>query len=202
MNKFKEDDCVIRFVTELNDNFAILQSQVLLVEPLPSLNKAFSMAVQFERENGLASDGRGQIMINAAEKKISSLWGREREEMETKCVATVEKLGTQMILATASMDSHQDLNSKMVILRLMQLQVLMMQIQSLKVEQVLKDSTATLTKDKALMSLSKNNMIKNSEDAHVTRVVNNACSESKVVIDSHEGTNFSSCASIRRNKDV
>lgn len=79
MNKFKEDDCVIRFVTELNDNFAILQSQVLLVEPLPSLNKAFSMAVQFERENGLASDGRGQIMINAAEKKISSLWGRERE---------------------------------------------------------------------------------------------------------------------------
>lgn len=127
---------------------------------------------------------------------------REREEMETKCVATVEKLGTRMILVTASMDSHQDLNSKMVILRLMQLQVLMMQIQSLKVEQVLKDSTATLTKDKALMSLLKNNMIKNSEDAHVTRVVNNACSESKVVIDSHEGTNFSFCASIRRNKDV
>lgn len=51
--KYKEDDSVIRFVTGLNEEFSMVRSQILMMEPLPPLNKSFSMVVQFERQNGL-----------------------------------------------------------------------------------------------------------------------------------------------------
>ncbi|KAK2421305.1 hypothetical protein QL285_031950 [Trifolium repens] len=40
---------VIRFLTGLNDQFDVVKSQILLMEPLPSLNKIFSMVIQHER---------------------------------------------------------------------------------------------------------------------------------------------------------
>jgi hypothetical protein len=40
----------IRFPTGLNDNFSTVKSQILLMEPLPPLNKVFSMVLQHERE--------------------------------------------------------------------------------------------------------------------------------------------------------
>lgn len=52
MVKYK-DDCVIRFVTGLNENFAMIRSQILMMDPLPPLNRAFQMVVQFETQSGL-----------------------------------------------------------------------------------------------------------------------------------------------------
>ncbi|MCI56832.1 retrovirus-related Pol polyprotein from transposon TNT 1-94, partial [Trifolium medium] len=40
----------IRFLTGLNDNFAMVRSQILLIDPLPSMNRIFSMVLQYERQ--------------------------------------------------------------------------------------------------------------------------------------------------------
>ncbi|KAK4260423.1 hypothetical protein QN277_003540 [Acacia crassicarpa] len=43
-------DYVIRFLKGLNDRFANVRSQILLMDPLPTVNKAFSLVVQQERD--------------------------------------------------------------------------------------------------------------------------------------------------------
>lgn len=53
MVKYNEDDAVIRFVTGLNESFSMIKSQILMMDPLPPLNRAFSLVVQFETQNGL-----------------------------------------------------------------------------------------------------------------------------------------------------
>jgi hypothetical protein len=44
------EDQVIQFLTGLNDNFNVIKSQVLLLDPLPSINKVYSLVVQEGRE--------------------------------------------------------------------------------------------------------------------------------------------------------
>jgi hypothetical protein len=41
---------IIRFLTGLNDSFAMVKSQILLLDPLPPMNKVFSMVLQHERQ--------------------------------------------------------------------------------------------------------------------------------------------------------
>ncbi|XP_050217905.1 uncharacterized protein LOC126668770 [Mercurialis annua] len=50
------NDKVIRFVKGLNDNFGILKTQIMMMEPLPPINKAFSMIIQHERQLGSGSN--------------------------------------------------------------------------------------------------------------------------------------------------
>ncbi|MCI07650.1 retrovirus-related pol polyprotein from transposon TNT 1-94, partial [Trifolium medium] len=40
----------IRFLTGLNDSFDLVRSQILLMDPLPQINKVFSMMIQYERQ--------------------------------------------------------------------------------------------------------------------------------------------------------
>jgi hypothetical protein len=46
---------IIRLLTGLNDNFSMVKSQILLMDPLPPLNKVFSMVIQHERQGNFAS---------------------------------------------------------------------------------------------------------------------------------------------------
>ncbi|KAK4278257.1 hypothetical protein QN277_016124 [Acacia crassicarpa] len=48
--EYFRQDYVIRFLKGLNDRFANVRSQILLMDPLPSINKAFSLIVQQERD--------------------------------------------------------------------------------------------------------------------------------------------------------
>jgi len=43
---FRMEDQVIQFFTGLNENFSVVKTQVLLMDPLPSINKVYSMVVQ------------------------------------------------------------------------------------------------------------------------------------------------------------
>jgi hypothetical protein len=61
---------MIRFITGLNDNFAMVKSQILLMDPLPPLNKVFSMVIQHERQGNFASNDDSKILLNAAKSKI------------------------------------------------------------------------------------------------------------------------------------
>ncbi|XP_040955976.1 uncharacterized protein [Gossypium hirsutum] len=55
---FKQDDksdYVIHFLKGLNDSFSAVRSQILLMDPLPSINKAFSRVIQQERQFNITS---------------------------------------------------------------------------------------------------------------------------------------------------
>lgn len=50
-----KNDCIIRFLKRLNEQFASVKSQIMMMEPLPSINKVFSSVLQQERQlmNGI-----------------------------------------------------------------------------------------------------------------------------------------------------
>ncbi|GLT39324.1 hypothetical protein SLA2020_135220 [Shorea laevis] len=53
--KSKEVEKVHQFLMGLNDNFSTMRSQILNMEPLPSLNKVYAMATKEERQQAVAS---------------------------------------------------------------------------------------------------------------------------------------------------
>ncbi|CAL1408078.1 unnamed protein product [Linum trigynum] len=53
LRKDHMNDKVIRFLRNLNDNFNAPRSTVMLLDPLPPINKVFEIMVQHERENNL-----------------------------------------------------------------------------------------------------------------------------------------------------
>ena len=64
--KYQENDHVIRFLKGLTESFAVVRSQILLMEPLPHINKVFSMVIQQERQfNSVISNSSQQIESHA-----------------------------------------------------------------------------------------------------------------------------------------
>jgi hypothetical protein len=56
---------VIRFLTGLNDNFSVVKSQILLMDPLPPMNKVFSLVLQHERQgNYNVTDESKALMLH------------------------------------------------------------------------------------------------------------------------------------------
>ncbi|GAU36130.1 hypothetical protein TSUD_292900 [Trifolium subterraneum] len=60
---------IVRFLISLNDEFSVVKSQVLLIDPLPSLNKVFSMVLQHERQGNFYSSDESKALLNAAKSK-------------------------------------------------------------------------------------------------------------------------------------
>lgn len=50
IRKYHEQDCVIRFLKGLNEKFTHSKSQIMMMNPLPDIDKAFSLVIQQERE--------------------------------------------------------------------------------------------------------------------------------------------------------
>lgn len=50
VKKYREQDYVIRFLKGLNEKFAHSKSQIMMMNPLPDINYAFSLVIQQERE--------------------------------------------------------------------------------------------------------------------------------------------------------
>uniref|UniRef100_A0A2N9I5J0 Integrase catalytic domain-containing protein n=1 Tax=Fagus sylvatica TaxID=28930 RepID=A0A2N9I5J0_FAGSY len=49
----KQHENVMQFLMGLNDSFANVRAQILMMEPLPAINKAFSLVVQEERQRSI-----------------------------------------------------------------------------------------------------------------------------------------------------
>ncbi|XP_052489790.1 uncharacterized protein LOC105764346 [Gossypium raimondii] len=49
LQKYHDNDNVIRFLKGLHDRFAVVRSQIMLIDPLPPINKVFSLVIQQER---------------------------------------------------------------------------------------------------------------------------------------------------------
>lgn len=65
---------VIRFLTGLNEEFSVVESQILLLDPLPSLNKIFSMVIQHERQiiYHVSVNDDYKVLVNSTENRRSS----------------------------------------------------------------------------------------------------------------------------------
>jgi len=50
LQRERKDDYVIRFLRGLNDEYSQVRSQVMIMDPMPSIVKTFSMILQHERE--------------------------------------------------------------------------------------------------------------------------------------------------------
>jgi hypothetical protein len=59
----------MRFLTCLNDSFGVVKSQILMLDPLPSMTKIFSMVLQFERQNSTTNLDDSKALVNAADSK-------------------------------------------------------------------------------------------------------------------------------------
>ncbi|GAU15747.1 hypothetical protein TSUD_235630 [Trifolium subterraneum] len=63
---FLLEDQVIQFLTGLNNEFAVVKTQILLMDPLPSINKVYSLVVQEESNNQtLISVDDPSALVNA-----------------------------------------------------------------------------------------------------------------------------------------
>ncbi|GAU49938.1 hypothetical protein TSUD_290950 [Trifolium subterraneum] len=77
----------IRFLTGLNDQFAVVKSQILLIDPLPQMNKVFS---QHERQSNIASLDDSKFLVNATRtgkqasgaKRVCSFCGKDNHVVE------------------------------------------------------------------------------------------------------------------------
>ncbi|KAK8300482.1 hypothetical protein V6Z11_D05G387800 [Gossypium hirsutum] len=61
IKRYHDDDYVICFLKGLNDKFTGARSQIMLLDPLPSINKAFSMVIQQERQ---FNTGSSKVFVN------------------------------------------------------------------------------------------------------------------------------------------
>lgn len=77
---------VMRFLTGLNDEFNAVKSQILLIEPLPSITKIFSMVIQFERQNCVPNLDDSKALVNASTSKSQgSANGRSNSGSKRYC---------------------------------------------------------------------------------------------------------------------
>lgn len=67
----REEDRVIRFLEGLNDEFDSVKSSVLLIEPLPTVDKVFKMAIKVERKLAREIGNSGIIQSNTVETTLA-----------------------------------------------------------------------------------------------------------------------------------
>jgi hypothetical protein len=79
--EFRIEDQVIQFLTGLNDTFSVVKTQVLLMDPLPSINKVYSMVVQEESNNTALTSASNStedssILVNASDARRTNARGK------------------------------------------------------------------------------------------------------------------------------
>ncbi|KAL5580556.1 hypothetical protein UlMin_012998 [Ulmus minor] len=52
---FRDQDYVLQFLMGLNDSYNHVRAQILMIDPLPSMNRVLSLVIQEEQQRGLSS---------------------------------------------------------------------------------------------------------------------------------------------------
>nr|KYP44652.1 hypothetical protein KK1_033863 [Cajanus cajan] len=68
---FKEEDCIMKFLSGLNEEFDVVRTQILMMEPFPNVNKALSLVLQHERRIGSNNNVEEQTFVGAMEGRTS-----------------------------------------------------------------------------------------------------------------------------------
>jgi hypothetical protein len=66
----------IRFLTGLNETFDPVRAQILLMNPLPAINRIFSMVLQHERQYNSTHLDESKVLVNANDARRSQGRGR------------------------------------------------------------------------------------------------------------------------------
>ncbi|XP_073063739.1 uncharacterized protein [Primulina eburnea] len=56
---YQNQDCVLEFLMGLNDSYAQIRAQILMMDPLPVMSKIFSLVIQEERQRSIHKDAYG-----------------------------------------------------------------------------------------------------------------------------------------------
>jgi len=77
---YRTEDQIIQFLIGLNEQFSVVKTHVLLMDPLPSLNKVFSLVVQEESKNASISITPtledNNVLVNAYDARKSQGCGK------------------------------------------------------------------------------------------------------------------------------
>ncbi|XP_015950362.1 uncharacterized protein LOC107475244 [Arachis duranensis] len=63
MRNYQEDTNIVRLLKGLNDQFAVVKSQIMLMKPLPTVDATFSLLLQQERQNAYIIEGKALITM-------------------------------------------------------------------------------------------------------------------------------------------
>jgi len=86
ISKRKNEDHAMQFLRGLNEQYSNIKSHVLLMDPIPSISKIFSYAVQQERQvMGNVSSNESDIKVNAANVQVSCSYCGKSGHTESTC---------------------------------------------------------------------------------------------------------------------
>ena len=58
------EDCTMSFLMGLNETYAVVRGQILLMEPMPPLSKVFSLLLQDEKQRKVGT--RKKVLVDAS----------------------------------------------------------------------------------------------------------------------------------------
>ena len=67
MRNQKNSDRAIKFLKGLNEQFSTVRSQLMLLDPLPSINKIFSLVIQQERQFAAENNLDSKVTVNISD---------------------------------------------------------------------------------------------------------------------------------------
>ncbi|XP_037493376.1 uncharacterized protein LOC119370086 [Jatropha curcas] len=74
---YMQADYVVRFLKGLNENFSNVKTQIILIEPLPSINKVFSLVIQQEWQ--IAGSVEPKVLVNRVMRNYNNLGNTKSE---------------------------------------------------------------------------------------------------------------------------
>ncbi|XP_065626430.1 putative proline-rich receptor-like protein kinase PERK11 isoform X2 [Quercus suber] len=80
LNDLQHQDLVMQFLMGLNDSYAQVRAQILLMDPLPPINKVYSLLIQEERRCGVGNNSSPHVKSSTPVTKVSSSSGNKNNK--------------------------------------------------------------------------------------------------------------------------
>ncbi|WVZ19207.1 hypothetical protein V8G54_006529 [Vigna mungo] len=107
LHKEREDDYVIQFLCGLNESYAQVRSQIMIMDPMPLIVKTFSMVLQHEREfigtnpKHPVSDSLAFTIVSNAQPRFNS---SNKNKPNTKASASLVEVDSSASLQQLDLD--------------------------------------------------------------------------------------------------
>ena len=81
---FNHQDTLMQFLNGLNEAFSQVRTRILMVEPSPSIDKAFSLVIQEERQRALGFNGGG-VSVDSTALAVKTQGGKNKGKGRPVC---------------------------------------------------------------------------------------------------------------------
>ncbi|XP_065626531.1 uncharacterized protein LOC112007227 isoform X2 [Quercus suber] len=93
LNDLQHQDFVMQFLMGLNDSYAQVRAQILLMDPLPPINKVYSFLIQEERRCSVGNNSSPHVESSTPVTKVSSSSGNKNNNSKGKEKPTCNHCG-------------------------------------------------------------------------------------------------------------